>query len=109
MKTCDGCQFADVYNAKIYEPCRSCEVTKQERKEFFDTLDDKLKTAKGQFEICDKCKQNTIEELENIKVDIYDTKEWHKISVWSYEELAELIDKRISELKGESDVNSKTD
>ena len=43
-----------------------------------------------------------IEELEKIKKKIYNTKEWHKIPVWSYEELAELIDDYISELEGET-------
>ena len=37
--------------------------------------------------------------LEKLKKEIYDTKEWHNIPVWSYEELAEIIDKYTKELQ----------
>lgn len=67
-------------------------------KEFFDTLDEKLKIAKGQFEICDRCKQNTIEELEKIKEEI----PLLPVTDTAIRLVSNIIDKHISELKGEN-------
>lgn len=78
-------------------------------KEFFNTLDEKLQTAKEQqFEICDRCKQNTIEELEKVKEYVEDESILRKnlrdnvteYSV-SMRDLRNFLNKQIAELKGE--------
>lgn len=78
-------------------------------KEFFNMLDEKLQTAKEQqFEICNRCKQSTIEELEDIleyveeesllSKNLRDNLTTYSVST---RDLRNFITKKIAELKGE--------
>lgn len=80
-------------------------------KEFFNMLDEKLKIAKEQqFEICNRCKQSTIEELEDIMEYVEEESILSKnlrdnVTTYSVStrDLRNFITKKIAELKGETE------